>query len=205
MPDPFSLPKRTDGGRTAPAPPKPPVPPSPKPPAAKPPVVKPPVVKPPAAKAPSARPGPAIPVPPVHPVGDDVDEQRTAEAHAAMPFAAKLGVEILDASGERVRGRVQWAADLCTVANGLHGGVLMSLADTTGALLAFFNLPQGAGTSTIESKTNFLRGVSAGHVVATSTPLHVGRTTIVIVTDIHSTEGKHVARVTQTQAVISSG
>lgn len=182
MADPFSLPKRTDGARTSPA-----------------------STPPPAAKAPSARPGPAIPVPPAVSHAGDVDEQRTAEAHAAMPFAAKLGIEILDASKERVRGRVHWAADLCTVANGLHGGLLMALADTTGALVAFFNLPQGAGTSTIESKTNFLRGVSAGHIVATSTPLHVGRTTIVIVTDIHSAEGKHVARVTQTQAVLAAG
>ncbi len=148
------------------------------------------------------RPG-AIPVPPPARVSDDVDERRTAEAHAAMPFARTIGLEVLEASKQRVVGRIAWAAERCTVANGLHGGLLMSLADTTGALVAFYNLPQGAGTSTIESKTNFLRGVSSGHVVATSTPLHVGRTTIVVVTDIHSADGKLVARVTQTQAVLA--
>jgi uncharacterized protein (TIGR00369 family) len=80
----------------------------------------------------------------------------------------------------------------------------MSLADSLGAICAFLNLPEGAsGTSTIESKTNFFRGVREGHVAATSRPLHVGRTTIVVQTDlVDGTSGKRVALVTQTQAVI---
>jgi 1,4-dihydroxy-2-naphthoyl-CoA hydrolase len=98
---------------------------------------------------------------------------------------------------------LKWSEQLCTANKVLHGGALMSLADTSGALLAFYNLPEGSGTSTIESKTNFLRGVNGGYVTATSTVLHAGRTTIVVVTDIFSTDAKHIARVTQTQAVIA--
>ncbi|MGH2687031.1 MAG: PaaI family thioesterase, partial [Actinomycetota bacterium] len=76
---------------------------------------------------------------------------------AAMPFAAKLGIRIDHAEAEEVRGRMEWAADLCTSAGILHGGAIMTLADSTGATCAFLNLPSGAGTSTIESKTNFFR------------------------------------------------
>ena len=82
----------------------------------------------------------------------------------AMPFAAKLGIRIEHAEPEEVRGRLDWAADLCTSAGILHGGAVMTLADSTGATCAFLNLPEGAGTSTIESKTNFFRAVREGHV-----------------------------------------
>jgi uncharacterized protein (TIGR00369 family) len=78
----------------------------------------------------------------------------------------------------------------------------MTLADTLGAVCAFLNLPPGAGTSTIESKTNFFRGVRAGVAHGTTTPLHVGRTTIVVQTDVRDDDGKRVALVTQTQAVL---
>jgi uncharacterized protein (TIGR00369 family) len=78
----------------------------------------------------------------------------------------------------------------------------MALADSTGATVAVLNLPEGAGTSTIESKTNFFRPVTGGSVTITSTPLHVGRTTIVVQTDIAREDGKPVTRTTQTQAVI---
>jgi uncharacterized protein (TIGR00369 family) len=79
----------------------------------------------------------------------------------------------------------------------------MALADSTGGLCAFNNLPEGAtGTSTIESKTNFLRAVRSGEVEASSKPLHVGRTVIVIETDVKDADGRLVARITQTQAVL---
>ena len=79
----------------------------------------------------------------------------------------------------------------------------MSLADSAGGYLAFLNLPEGAkGTATIESKTNFFRAVREGYVTATARLLHQGRTTIVVETDLHDDAGKHVARVTQTQAVL---
>ena len=123
---------------------------------------------------------------------------------ASMPFSLAVGVEIEAASAEEVTGRLAWAADRCTIGGALHGGALMSLADSLGAICAFLNLPDGAtGTSTIESKTNFFRGVREGHVAATSRPLHVGRTTIVVQTDlVDGLSGKPVAQVTQTQAVI---
>lgn len=122
---------------------------------------------------------------------------------ASMPFSVAIGVEIETASADEVTGGMAWAADRCTIGGALHGGALMSLADSLGAICAFLNLPEGAsGTSTIESKTNFFRGLREGHVAATSRPLHVGRTTIVVQTDLTDPSGKRVAQVTQTQAVI---
>lgn len=120
-----------------------------------------------------------------------------------MPFTAGIGLEMLAATPEEVRARVAWSEDLCTAGGILHGGVLMSLADATGAYCAFLNLPEGSSrTATIESKTNFFRAVSTGYVVAVSRPLHVGRTTIVVETDLLDEVDRRVARVTQTQAVL---
>ena len=122
---------------------------------------------------------------------------------ASMPYAVALGIEIDAASADEVTGRLAWAADRCTIGGALHGGALMALADSLGAICAFLNLPDDAkGTSTIESKTNFFRGVREGHVAATSRPLHVGRTTIVVQTDLHDAAGTRVAQITQTQAVL---
>ena len=119
-----------------------------------------------------------------------------------MPFATASGVEITAAGPDEVGGRLEWAPERCTSFGVLHGGVLMTLADTVGAVCAFLNLPEGASTSTIESKTNFFCGVREGRVHATSRPLHVGRTTVVVQTDLLDDRGKRVAQVTQTQAVI---
>jgi len=121
---------------------------------------------------------------------------------AAMPFAQDLGMEIVEARADEVRGRVQWSPRLCTTGGVLHGGVLMSLADTVGAMCAFLNLPPGGATSTIESKTNFFRAVRDGHVDAVAHPLHIGRSTIVVQTDLLDAGGRRVAQVTQTQAVL---
>jgi len=121
---------------------------------------------------------------------------------AAMPFAQDLGMEIVEARADEVRGRVQWSPRLCTTGGVLHGGVLMSLADTVGAMCAFLNLPPGGATSTIESKTNFFRAVRDGHVDAVAHPLHIGRSTIVVQTDLLDASGRRVAQVTQTQAVL---
>ncbi|MGH2663226.1 MAG: PaaI family thioesterase [Actinomycetota bacterium] len=130
-------------------------------------------------------------------------EQPDPQAIAEMvPFAGVVGMEILSASAEEVRGRLAWSPERCTTAGVLHGGAIVSLADTLGATCAFLNLPPGAATSTIESKTNFFRAVREGHVEATSRPLHVGRTTIVVQTDVLDANGKRVAQVTQTQAVL---
>lgn len=131
------------------------------------------------------------------------DAALTAFAHDSMPFAAELGLTIDAGGADQVVGRASWQADRCTVGGALHGGYLMALADSVGAMCAASNLPEGAGTSTVESKTNFLRGVTEGEITITSTPLHVGRTTIVIVTDITRGDGKLVSRTTQTQAVLA--
>jgi 1,4-dihydroxy-2-naphthoyl-CoA hydrolase len=121
---------------------------------------------------------------------------------AAMPFATTLGIDVTAATPEEVRGRLAWAPELCTSAGILHGGAIMTLADTLGAICAFLNLPPGAGTSTIESKTNFFAAVRSGHVEGVTHALHVGRRTIVVQTDVRDATGKRVAQVTQTQAVL---
>jgi uncharacterized protein (TIGR00369 family) len=119
-----------------------------------------------------------------------------------MPFASEIGVELVSAEPEEVHGRLAWAPERCTAAGVLHGGALMTLADSTGAVCAFLNLPPDSTTSTLESKTNFFRAVREGHVDAVSRPLHAGRTTIVVQTDLHDSAGKPVAQVTQTQIVL---
>ena len=119
----------------------------------------------------------------------------------AVPFARTLGIELASAGAEEVRGSLGWSEELCTAAGVMHGGALMALADTLGALCAFLNLPPGATTATLESKTNFFRPVTEGQVHAVSRPLHVGRTVIVVQTDLRGDDGKRVAQVTQTQAV----
>jgi 1,4-dihydroxy-2-naphthoyl-CoA hydrolase len=128
----------------------------------------------------------------------DLDQLRDA-----MPFATTVGLELTEASPERVSGRIDWAPELTTAGGIMHGGVVMGLADAIGAVCAFLNLPAGAQTSTIESKTNFFRAVRDGHVEATSSPLHVGRSTIVVQTDVRDAEGRRVALTTQTQSVLT--
>jgi len=132
-----------------------------------------------------------------------MDEDLTRTVRAAMPYAETLGLELLAASADEVRGRIAWEERLTTAAGLLHGGVLMGLADTIGAYCAYLNLPQGsAATATIESKTNFFAAVRSGVIEARSRPLHRGSRTIVVETDVFDEAGKHVARVTQTQAVL---
>jgi 1,4-dihydroxy-2-naphthoyl-CoA hydrolase len=125
-----------------------------------------------------------------------------AELLALMPFAGHIGIELVEATPERVVGRLPWSAELCTAAGVLHGGALMALADTLGGVCAFLNLPPGASTSTIESKTNFFRAVRDGTVTATGQPLHIGRSMIVVQTDLRDANERRIAQVTQTQAVL---
>jgi 1,4-dihydroxy-2-naphthoyl-CoA hydrolase len=129
------------------------------------------------------------------------DSATPAQIRDVMPFAVLMGIELLDAGPELVRGRLQWAPERCTAGGLLHGGALMALADTCGGACAFLNLPAGAhGTATIESKTNFMRGVREGAITATTRPLHTGRTLIVLETEITRDDGSLAAKVTQTQA-----
>ena len=118
-----------------------------------------------------------------------------------IPFAAALGIELLEATPELVVSRLQWTPERCTTGGVMHGGALMALADNGGGVCAFLNLPEGAvGTATIESNTNFLRAVREGAVTASSRPLHVGRTMVVVETELVRDDGKLAAKVTQTQA-----
>lgn len=129
----------------------------------------------------------------------------TAMAHTQMPFSEMLDVEIVSGSPERVEATGVWKPEHCTAGGLIHGGYLMAVADSVGALCAFLNLPEGATTSTIESKTNFFRPVTSGMIRFDSTPVHAGRTVVVVQTDASNEEGKLVSRTIQTQAVISSG
>ncbi len=121
-----------------------------------------------------------------------------------IPFADVLGIDVDSATKDEVRARMSHRPELCTTANVMHGGAIMAFADTIGAVCASLNLPEGAMTTTIESKTNFFRAVTAGEVVGITTPLHVGRRTIVVQTKVErADDGKAVALVTQTQAVLT--
>jgi 1,4-dihydroxy-2-naphthoyl-CoA hydrolase len=125
-----------------------------------------------------------------------------AQLRDAMPFAGLVGIELLEASADLVRGRLEWSPERCTAGGILHGGALMALADTCGAVCAFLNLPEGAqGTATVESKTNFLRGVRDGAIEASTRPLHGGRTLIVLETELLRADGQLAAKVTQSQAI----
>ena len=128
----------------------------------------------------------------------------TETVHSTMPLCATLGITASEFAAERVVLHLDWQSALCTSAGLLHGGALMALADSAGAAAAFLNLPEGAaGTSTIESKTNFVGAVREGaSVSASSTVLHRGSTTIVVETEMRTADGKLVAKTTQTQAVL---
>jgi uncharacterized protein (TIGR00369 family) len=125
-------------------------------------------------------------------------------ADTVMPFAALLGIVWDRLDRDRVVATMAVRADLCTVPAVLHGGAAMALADTVGAMATVLNLPDGAaGTTTIESKTNFLRPAPVGTTVrAECAPIHRGRRTMVWQTTILGEDGKPVAVVTQTQMVL---
>ena len=124
--------------------------------------------------------------------------------HASMPLCATLGMTGSAATADEVVAHLPWRPDLCTSGGLLHGGAVMALADAAGGACAFLNLPDGAvGTSTIESKTNFFGGVREGATLtATARPLHRGRSTIVVETELRLDDGKLVAKTTQTQSVL---
>jgi 1,4-dihydroxy-2-naphthoyl-CoA hydrolase len=120
-----------------------------------------------------------------------------------LPFAELLGIRVTEIATDRVVAEMQVRPELCTNPAVLHGGAVMAFADTLGALGTLANLPQGAGTTTIESKTNFIGPAPAGStVIGTATPVHRGRRTQVWQTRITTHEGKLVARVIQTQLVL---
>ncbi|MGH9081651.1 MAG: PaaI family thioesterase [Acidimicrobiales bacterium] len=132
------------------------------------------------------------------------EEDSTATFHALMPFTGMIGIEVLVYRPAEVRARLAWSDQLCTANGAMHGGAIMTLADSTGAACGFLNLPEGAqGTTTIESKANFFRALRAGYAEAVTRPLHVGRTVIVLETDVVDDRLALVARVTQSQLVLT--
>ena len=134
--------------------------------------------------------------------GGSAARDNLASLVAMMPFAAGLGLVLDAAEPDEVRGRLAWTPELCTTGGLLHGGALMALADSLGGICAFLNLPPGARTATTSSATVFTRAVRDGEVTAVARPLHVGRTVIVVQTDLSDQTGRRVAQVTQTQAVL---
>jgi 1,4-dihydroxy-2-naphthoyl-CoA hydrolase len=120
-----------------------------------------------------------------------------------LPFAGLLGMEVVSAEAEEVRGTLAWSAERCTTGGVMHGGALMGFADSLGGICAFLNLPDGGtGTATVASQTNFFRAVREGVVTGIARPLHVGRSFVVAQTDLLDAEERRVAQVTQTQAVL---
>jgi uncharacterized protein (TIGR00369 family) len=120
---------------------------------------------------------------------------------ALMPFAGHLGLTLDEAGADRVAARLAWAPHLCTTGGVMHGGVLMSLADTAGALVTFLGLPEGATTATITSASQMFRPVTGGTVRAVAVPLHRGRTTVTAQTSLYDSEQRLVAQTTQIQAI----
>jgi uncharacterized protein (TIGR00369 family) len=149
------------------------------------------------------------------------DTAATEMIHGLVPLAVTLGITADAAGPDEVVLSLDWASSLTTGGGVLHGGIVMALADTSGAVCAFLNLPEGAGgTTTIESKTNFMRALTtpagtagegngpadsttrSGTVKAHSRPLHVGRRVIVVETEIRGENGKLAAKTIQSQAVL---
>ena len=121
-----------------------------------------------------------------------------------LPFAKLMGLTYTAASKDKVTAEMLVREDMCTLPAILHGGAVMAFADTLGAAATFLNLPQGATTTTIESKTNFVAPAPAGTKVhGETTPVHRGRRTMIWQTRVTTHEGKLVALVTQTQMVLT--
>jgi 1,4-dihydroxy-2-naphthoyl-CoA hydrolase len=120
---------------------------------------------------------------------------------ALMPFAGQLGMVLDEADADRVVARLDWAPHLCTSGGVMHGGVLMALADTAGAVVTFLGLPEGNSTATITSTSHMFRPVSGGTVRAVAVPVHRGRTTVTAQTSVYDADERLVALTTQVQAV----
>ena len=123
----------------------------------------------------------------------------------AMPLAKLLGIELVEFGPEKIVAEMTVREELCTAGNSVHGGALMAFADSLGAIGGFMNLPEGAsGTTTIESKTNFLGRAAVGStLVGVTTPVSVGKRLSVWQTEIEDRDGRAVALVTQTQLVLA--
>jgi 1,4-dihydroxy-2-naphthoyl-CoA hydrolase len=129
-------------------------------------------------------------------------QQIEASMQGLLP--AHLGIAIDSVTAEEVVGHLTVATHLCTSGNIVHGGTIMALADTLGAVGAFVNLPPGARTSTVESKTNFIRAARLDETVtATSRLINKGRTLMLWQTEVRNAEHKLIALVTQSQIILT--
>jgi uncharacterized protein (TIGR00369 family) len=117
-------------------------------------------------------------------------------------FARHVGIEILEADTEHVVGRIVLGPQHSNGRDRVHGGAIMTLADTLGAIATVLNLPPEMGTTTLESKTNFLAAGRGDSLIGEATPLHRGRTTMVWQTTVRDAQDRRVAVVTQTQLVL---
>jgi 1,4-dihydroxy-2-naphthoyl-CoA hydrolase len=122
---------------------------------------------------------------------------------ATMPFAVQIGVEITSADRDAVVGYLDWSEERCTIGGLMHGGALMTLADSLGAVAAFLHLPDGAGTATVTSSTSLLRGLRDGRATGTSTVINAGRRFITVRIDVVDDAGKLLITTTQVQAVLT--
>jgi 1,4-dihydroxy-2-naphthoyl-CoA hydrolase len=125
------------------------------------------------------------------------------ELLALMPYATTLGIQLHQATPALVTGSLAWTPERCTAGGILHGGAVMSLADTVGALCAYLNLPDRASTATIDSTTRLYRSLRAGSLHAAARPAHIGRTLIAVATDLTDDQGRLIAQTSQAQAVIT--
>lgn len=133
-----------------------------------------------------------------------VDAELTAVVHELMPYSAVLGLRVVAMSQDAAVGVADWTPERTNGGGAAHGGFLMACADAVGALVGFANLPAGAaGTTTVESKTNFFRAGRGGTVSVRATPVHVGSTTVVVQTDVLDDRGRLLCRTTQTQLVLA--
>lgn len=136
-------------------------------------------------------------------MADAPDLNDPASLVATMPFAVHAGVEITQADRATVVGHLDWAPERCTIGGLVHGGALMTLADSLGAVAAFLHLPEGASTATVSSSTVLLRGAREGRVQGTSRAINVGRRFITVQTDLVDGDGQPVSSTTQVQAVLA--
>ncbi len=132
-----------------------------------------------------------------------MDDDKRLDPHALPPFAQHIGMRLISADKDRVVGELPVTPELVNRNGVLHGGALMSFADNMGGTLATLYLTPGQMTTTVESKTNFLRAISLGDIArAEAVPLHAGRRTVVAETRIYLGDGKLAAVVTQTQMTL---
>jgi uncharacterized protein (TIGR00369 family) len=130
-------------------------------------------------------------------------DDKSTQLAAAMPFALHVGVVVNSASKESVTGHLDWAPERCTAGGIMHGGALMTLADSLGAIAAFLYLPAGATTATVSSNTVMMRASGKGRVSGVASVINAGRRFITVRVELSDDAGKPISSTTQVQAVLT--